>query len=116
MVVFGIRAAPKNQTASFQMGPPNVASYVGNRSCVRAVSGDKGVLACQASLFSVTRTEPLNVLPPDFVIVLMMPPWKRPNSAEMPDVDVVVSWTASSMKRLFGVPRMLSVMTAPLTV
>lgn len=58
---------------------------------------------------------PLKILP-ERVIVLMTPPVNRPYSAEMPAVEVVVSWMASSMKRLFGVPRMLSVMTTPLTV
>ncbi len=65
---------------------------------------------------NVVRNEPLNALPPDFVTVFTTPPVKRPNSAETVDVDVVVSAIASSMKRLFGVPRMLSVMTAPSTV
>ncbi len=40
----------------------------------------------------------------------------RPYSAETPEVIVVVSWIASSMKRLFAVLRTLSTMTTPLTV
>ena len=75
-----------------------------------------GVVLRQSSLSSVTRKEPLKLLPPDFVIALTTPPVKRPNSAEMPEVDVVVSAIASSMKRLFGVPRMLSWMLTPFTV
>jgi len=65
---------------------------------------------------NVDRNEPLNVLPPDFVTELMTPPVNRPYSAETEAVDVVVSWMASSMKRLFAVERTLSVMTTPLTV
>ncbi len=65
---------------------------------------------------SVVRNEPENELPPDFVTVLMTPPWKRPYSAEIPFTFVVVSWIASSTNRVFGVARMLSVMTAPSTV
>ena len=72
---------------------------------------------CQLSLLSVTRAEPLNELPPCFVTALMTPPVKRPNSAETPDVIVVVSWMASSMTSVpVGVPRMLSWMLTPLTV
>ena len=76
----------------------------------------EGEIAVQASLFHEVRNDPENWLPPDFVTVLMTPPVKRPNSAETELTDVVVSWIASSMKRLFGVPRMLSMMTAPSTV
>ncbi len=47
---------------------------------------------------------------------LTTPPVNRPNSAETPDVIVVVSWMASSMKRLFGVPRRLSCTFTPLIV
>src|ERR1035437_907446 len=70
-------------------------------------------MAIQAGLEKFVRNEPEKLLPPAFVIVLMTPPANRPYSAEIPDVDVVVSWMASSMKRLSGVPRMLSMMLAP---
>ncbi len=72
--------------------------------------------ADHASSTNVVRNEPENELPPDFVTVLMTPPWNRPYSAEIELTYVEVSWMASSMKRLFGVARMLSVMTAPSTV
>src|SRR5664279_3805987 len=108
------RPAAKNQIRSFQIGPPSVASYVGTTLWTRFSAA--GVIAVHASLLSVVRREPLNALPPDFVIAFTTPPVKRPYSAEMAAVDVVVSWIASSMKRLYGVPRMLSTMTAPLTV
>ncbi len=65
---------------------------------------------------NVVRKEPEKELPPDFVIVFTTPPVKRPNSAEIADEDVVVSWIASSTNRLYGVPRMLSLMTAPSTL
>src|SRR5437870_11818413 len=45
----------------------------------------------QLSLLSVSRNEPLKLLPPDFVMTLMTPPLNRPNSAEMPAVATVVS-------------------------
>ncbi len=56
------------------------------------------------------------MLPPDFVTVLMTPPTNLPYSAEIAEVVVVVSWTASSMYRFVDVFRMLSVMTTPLTM
>src|SRR5258706_14761735 len=74
-----------------------------------------GLLATHASLFNVTRSEPEKLLPPDFVIVLTTPPWKRPYSAETLDVEVVVSAMASSMKRGLGVPRLLSMTWTPFT-
>src|SRR5471030_1197475 len=101
------RPEPKNQTWSFQMGPPRVASYCGETSCgSTSLFGDS---ACQAAFVNVVRKEPLNVLPPDFVTALTTPPVKRPNSAEIEEVEVVVSASASSTNRLFGVPRTLSV-------
>ena len=108
------RPEPKNQTWSFQMGPPSVASYCGLTFC--GVTSFAGVVADHAAFVNVVRNEPLNALPPDFVTVFTTPPVKRPNSADTDEVDVVVSAIASSMKRLFGVPRMLSVTTAPSTV
>ncbi len=74
------------------------------------------MIADHASFVSVVRNDPENELPPDFVIVFTTPPVKRPYSAEIEDEEVVVSWIASSTKRLYGVPRMLSLMTAPSTL
>src|SRR5450830_9336 len=76
----------------------------------------EGEIAVHASSENDVRNEPENWLPPDFVTVLTTPPVKRPYSAETELTDVVVSWIASSMKRVFGVPRMLSMTTAPSTV
>ena len=75
-----------------------------------------GVWRLQRRCRGVTRNEPQKSLPPDFVIALTTPPVKRPYSAEIAATDVVVSSIASSMKRLFGVPRMLSWMLTPFTV
>ena len=50
-----------------------------------------GVSVRQLSLFSVSRNEPLNRLPPDLVMTLTTPPLNRPYSAEMPAVATVVS-------------------------
>ena len=99
---------------SFQRNPPSVASYRGF-TCWTRFSLD-GETADQASFVSVVRTEPEKRLPPDFVIVLTTPPVNRPNSDETELTVVVVSWMASSMNRLFGVARTLSMMTAPSTV
>ena len=68
----------------------------------------------QLWLVRVSRTLPWKSLPPDFVTVLTMPPAKRPYSAEMPEVEVVVSSMASSMNRAFGWPRRLSFTFTPL--
>ncbi len=108
------RPAAKNQTLSFQIGPPRVPSYVG--MVLSTWFSPNGVLSFQLSLSRLTRKEPLKLLPPDFVIALITPPVKRPYSAEMPELDVVVSAIASSMKRLFGVPRMLSMTLTPFTM
>ncbi len=56
-----------------------------------------GETADQASFAKEVRNEPLNTLPPDFVMTFTTPPEKRPYSALIAAVDVVVSWTASSM-------------------
>ena len=45
----------------------------------------------QLSLYRESRNEPLNRFVPDFVITFTTPPLKRPYSAEIPDVDTVVS-------------------------
>jgi hypothetical protein len=67
----------------------------------------------QSSLLNVVRNDPLNWFPPDRVMALMTPPVNRPYSAEMPDVETVVSWIASSMNSANGVPRMLSWICTP---
>ena len=100
------RPAPKNQILSFQIGPPRVASYVGTTLSPRMTP--IGPWDCHLSLARVARKDPLKEFPPPFVTVLMTPPVNRPYSAETPDDTVVVSRIASSMKRLFGVPRTLS--------
>jgi hypothetical protein len=64
----------------------------------------------------LSRSEPVNWLPPDLVIVLTTPPVKPPYSAEMPAVMTVVSWTASSMKSGCACARTLSVIFTPLTM
>jgi hypothetical protein len=43
----------------------------------------------------------------------MTPPLKRPYSAEIPPVRTWVSSIASSMKRLLGLPKRLSLMSVP---
>ena len=65
---------------------------------------------------NVLRREPLNVLPPDFVIVLITPPTNLPYSAERLDVIVVVSWMASSMNSGSGPLLTFSVMLTPFIV
>src|SRR5450432_1394544 len=75
-----------------------------------------GVIADHAGSVRLVRKEPEKTFPPDFVTVLTTPPEKRPNSAETLDVVVVVSWMASSMKRLRAAPRTLSLTTTPFTV
>ena len=52
--------------------------------CNVKTGSPKGEVECQLSLFNVVRKDPLNVLPPDFVIALTMPPPNWPYSAEMP--------------------------------
>ena len=66
-------------------------------------------------MVKLVRKEPENWLPPERVTVLMTRPAKRPYWAEMPEVETVVSSTASSMKRSRGWPRMFSLTTTPLT-
>ena len=114
-VVSEKRPDPKNQMWSFHKGPPRVASYRSFSFWVRE-SPVAGVRAVQASFVNVVRKEPEKAFPPDFVTVLTIPPVKRPYSAEMAATEVVVSWMASSMKRVFGVFRTLSWTTAPSTV
>ena len=74
-----------------------------------------GVSDDHESLVNEMRNDPLKTLLPDFVIELITPPWKRPYSAEMLPVETLVSWIASSMKRLRAWPRRFSLMTTPLT-
>src|SRR4029453_3028941 len=83
------RPAKKNHVLSLNTGPPAVYSNVGT---VSSVFGSLiGVTVRQSSLVNVTRNEPLNWLLPDRVIVFTMPPVKRPYSAEIPEVETVVS-------------------------
>ena len=72
-----------------------------------------GLVVRQSSFVKVVRNEPLKLSPPERVMALTTPPVKRPYSAEMPDVETVVSWIASSMKSENGVPRMLSWIWTP---
>src|SRR6266542_5750407 len=92
------RPAVKNHRRSFMSGPPTVYSYVGTVLCslafVRVGSAracSYGVRVRQLSLLNDCRYEPLKVLPPDFVMAFTTPPPKRPYSAEMPLVAMVVS-------------------------
>ena len=91
---------------SLRTGPPTVYSSVGTTSSV--FGSLCGVTVRQSSFVKVTRNDPATVLLPDRVMVLTMPPVKRPYSAEMPDVETVVSWMASSMKSENGSRRRLS--------
>ena len=65
-------------------------------------------------MLKLTRSEPEKSLPPDLVMTFTTPPVKRPYSAEIPDVEAVVSEIASSMKRFNGPPRRFSLITTPL--
>src|SRR5499427_1285115 len=109
------RPALKNHRRSFMTGPPNVYSYCGTTRSVfdevpltPQVSHSSGAPvatlptrygcaslpvtnARQLSLLSVSRNDPVNVLPPDFVTMLTTPPLKWPNSAETPSLATVVS-------------------------
>src|SRR3954453_8026744 len=87
------RPAVKNQIRSRIAGPPKVYSYVGTRLSTRKsrpaltpALGDfsNGVIFRHLSLFNVSRSEPLNLFPPDFVMMFTTPPPKRPYSAETP--------------------------------
>src|SRR5215471_12453206 len=119
-------------------GPPNVYSYCGTTRSVfdevpltPQVSHSSGepvatlptrygcaslpvTNARQLSLLSVSRNDPVNVLPPDFVTMLTTPPLKWPNSAETPSLATVVSWIASSMYGVVAWPRMFSLTFTPL--
>ncbi len=102
---------------STQIGPPSVASYTG---FVLSIRGSRlresfsGSLLFHFSFVKLVRNEPDSRLPPDFVIVETTPPVKRPYSAEMLPVRIVVSWIASSMNRSCGCPRRFSLTTTPL--
>ena len=61
-----------------------------------------GVFAVHLAFDRLLRSDPLNSLPPDLVIVETTPPVKRPYSAEMPPVMMVVSWIASSINSESG--------------
>ncbi len=96
-----------------KIGPPAVISYAGTTLSMFWSPGN-GVSAAQESLTNDTRNDPLNELPPDFVIMLTTPPWSRPYSAEMLAVEIFVSWIASSMNRFRAWPRRFSFTTTPL--
>ena len=55
-----------------------------------------GVCVDHAGFVSESRIDADNSLPPDFVIVEITPPVKRPYSAEITPVSTVVSSIASS--------------------
>src|SRR5215813_4189984 len=75
-----------------------------------------GVGWVHRSLVTLSRKLAWTSLPPDLVMVLTTPPPKRPYSADTAEVEVVVSWMASSMKRSNGWPRRFSLITTPLTM
>ena len=62
-------------------------------SCVDS----NGVYERQLSLVNDVRNDPLNRLPPDFVMALATPPENRPYSADTPALATVTSCSASSM-------------------
>src|SRR5918999_4842637 len=77
------RPAVKNHRRSRKIGPPNVYSYVGTTlsslvSLAKESPVRLGTSVRQLSLCSVSRNEPVNWLPPDFVIMFTTPPPKRP--------------------------------------
>src|SRR5258705_9782207 len=75
-----------------------------------------GVSFVHRGLVTLSRNEPLKALPPDLVIEFTTPPVKRPYSAEIAPVRVVVSWTASSTNTGCTWLRTFSVTTTPLTM
>src|SRR5690242_4836505 len=86
VVVCALRDPAKNHRRSLTMNPPAVASnalfaMLGVRCCP-----GQGVAAVHAGFVIVSRNEPLNSLPPDFVTALTIPPVKRPYSAEIAPV------------------------------
>ena len=76
----------------------------------------RGVSLIHAGLLRFWRKLPLNVLPPLRVITLTTPPENRPYDAGTPPVSTDTSCTASSMNRLFCVPKMLSLVSTPFTM
>src|SRR6267154_2683315 len=85
-------AAPSAQASLASR--PHAATVVGT-TAVRlpgtAAPAGRSVSDRQLSLLYVSRNEPLNELPPDFVMTLITPPVNRPNSADTPAVATVVS-------------------------
>jgi hypothetical protein len=71
--------------------------------------------SCQSLFVMSVRQLPEKLLPPLLVMALITPPEKRPYSAEMPLVRTWISWRASSITRLLGVPKRLSLMSTPLS-
>src|SRR5712691_6106407 len=85
------RPAPKNHSRSRTTRPPRVPSYwllslligVGVATCVGTPPTFEyafGDLEVHFGLVRLSRSEPLNWLPPDFVIDVTTPPVKFPNS------------------------------------
>jgi hypothetical protein len=64
-------------------------------------------------LVRFARKLPWKLLLPRLVTALITPPLNRPNSEEIPEVRTCVSSMASSMKRAFGLPKRLSLMSTP---
>src|SRR5690242_5527459 len=83
VVVCASRDAAKNHRRSFTMNPPSVPSKALFAMLVGRCCPGHGVVAVQAGFVIVSRNEPLNSLPPDFVTVLTTPPVRRPYSAEI---------------------------------
>ncbi len=69
--------------------------------------------SCHFGFVMSVRKLPWKRLPPLFVTALITPPEKRPYSAEIPEVMIETSCSASSMKRFVGVPKRLSLMSTP---
>ena len=69
------------------------------RSLLRSMSfsSSNGVRLVQLGLLRSVRNDPWNSFVPLLVIVLMMPPEKRPYSAEMPEVSTCIWSIASSI-------------------
>src|SRR5262245_36037609 len=89
------RPAPKNHSLSLMNGPPSVASYAGITLATRGSVVSIGYSARHLSSVNEVRNEPLQSLPPDLVIVLAMPPLKRPYSADTLLLVMLISWMAS---------------------
>src|SRR4051794_33916195 len=84
LAVAGASRQPvKNQRRSLTMNPPRVASKALFAMLSEGCWPGHGVGAVHPPFVTVSRTDPLNSFPPDFVTVLTTPPVKRPYSAEI---------------------------------